>query len=138
MAFVRGNNLKMGDICIFELVRKCEMRVHILGAGKESIDGQSGKAMSNEFIPGRASTSHKNPEGLPKKPKGNSPKVHLKHITKLGVSGKKGSKTLQDIVTAEMKKRASSSKNSASSASRACNEKPGTFLAFSSKIQPFS
>lgn len=52
MAFVRGNGLKMGDICIFELVRKCEMRVHILGAGKEGIDGQSGKTISNGFTPG--------------------------------------------------------------------------------------
>ncbi|KAJ9674555.1 hypothetical protein PVL29_023850 [Vitis rotundifolia] len=124
MAFVRGNDLKMGDICIFELVRKCEMRVHILGAGKEGIDGQSGKTMSNGFTPGCAATSHKNPEGLPKKPKGNSSKVHLKHITKLGVSGKKGSKTHQDNVPNEMKKRGSSSKSSVGSASKACNEKP--------------
>ena len=75
-----------------------------------------------------AATSHKNPEGLPKKPKGNSSKVHLKHITKLGVSGKKGSKTHQDTVPNEMKKHGSSSKSSVSSASKACNEKPGKHL----------
>ena len=32
MAFVRGNDVKIGDICIFELVGKCEMLVHQIGA----------------------------------------------------------------------------------------------------------
>lgn len=29
MAFVRDNDIQMGDICIFELIGKCEMRVHV-------------------------------------------------------------------------------------------------------------
>ncbi|KAL2498316.1 B3 domain-containing transcription factor VRN1 [Abeliophyllum distichum] len=42
MAFVRDNDIQMGDICIFELIGKCEMRVHISGIGKKAIDGQNG------------------------------------------------------------------------------------------------
>ena len=33
MAFVRDNNINMGDVCIFELVGKCELRVYILRVG---------------------------------------------------------------------------------------------------------
>lgn len=47
MAFVRGNDVKMGDICMFELVGKSEMLVHISGVGKKGSDHQSGKAASN-------------------------------------------------------------------------------------------
>ncbi|CAK9178589.1 unnamed protein product [Ilex paraguariensis] len=43
LGFVRDNNLKMGDICIFELLRKCELRVQILRVGKEGLDCKSGK-----------------------------------------------------------------------------------------------
>lgn len=28
--FVRDNNLKLGDVCIFELISKDEMKVHVL------------------------------------------------------------------------------------------------------------
>ncbi|KAI3762906.1 hypothetical protein L1987_53348 [Smallanthus sonchifolius] len=38
MAFVRDNGIRMGDICIFELIGKCEMRVHITSVGKTAID----------------------------------------------------------------------------------------------------
>lgn len=38
IAFVRDNNIKMGDICIFELIGKCELRVHICGIGKTGLD----------------------------------------------------------------------------------------------------
>lgn len=47
MAFVRGNDVNFGDICIFELVGKREMRVHISGAGKNGFDHQGGEAMTN-------------------------------------------------------------------------------------------
>ncbi|KAL8523923.1 hypothetical protein ACS0TY_013760 [Phlomoides rotata] len=40
MAFVRDNDIQMGDICIFELVGKCEMRVHICGIGKKGLNYQ--------------------------------------------------------------------------------------------------
>nr|XP_043636926.1 B3 domain-containing protein Os01g0723500-like [Erigeron canadensis] len=38
MAFVRDNGIQMGDICIFELIGRCEMRVHISSAGKNIFD----------------------------------------------------------------------------------------------------
>ncbi|KAH6834547.1 hypothetical protein C2S53_011340 [Perilla frutescens var. hirtella] len=41
MAFVRDNDVQMGDICIFELVGKCEMRVHICGIGKKGLNYQN-------------------------------------------------------------------------------------------------
>ncbi|XP_047308895.1 B3 domain-containing protein Os11g0197600-like isoform X2 [Impatiens glandulifera] len=43
MAFVRGNVLQIGDICIFELVDRHEMRVHIWRFGTEVMDYQSEK-----------------------------------------------------------------------------------------------
>lgn len=46
-AFVRENDIQMGDICIFELVGKCEMRVHICAIGKNGLDYQNG-ITSNE------------------------------------------------------------------------------------------
>jgi hypothetical protein len=49
MAFVRGNDVKIGDICIFELVGKCEMLVHISWNGKKGLDHQSGAATPNEL-----------------------------------------------------------------------------------------
>lgn len=38
MSFVRDNGIQLGDICIFELVGKCELRVHITSVGKNGID----------------------------------------------------------------------------------------------------
>lgn len=35
MGFVRENGIQMGDICIFELVGSCEMRVHISSLGNQ-------------------------------------------------------------------------------------------------------
>lgn len=50
MAFVRGNGVEIGDVCIFELVGKCEMLVHISGSsGKKELDHQTGPATSNEL-----------------------------------------------------------------------------------------
>ncbi|XP_071733253.1 B3 domain-containing protein Os11g0197600-like [Rutidosis leptorrhynchoides] len=51
MAFVRDNDLKMGDICIFELIGTCEMRVHVSGVGKDfaDLDYQIENGSSNEL-----------------------------------------------------------------------------------------
>ncbi|RYR04226.1 hypothetical protein Ahy_B06g083856 [Arachis hypogaea] len=38
MAFVRGNNIKVGDVCIFELVHECELLVRIARGGKDLQD----------------------------------------------------------------------------------------------------
>lgn len=43
MAFVRGNGIKLEDICVFELVHKYEMRVHIL-AGHPTCNDNERKA----------------------------------------------------------------------------------------------
>lgn len=38
LAFVRDNNINVRDVCIFELVGKCEMRVNILRVRQEPLD----------------------------------------------------------------------------------------------------
>ncbi|XP_076913659.1 B3 domain-containing protein Os01g0723500-like [Bidens hawaiensis] len=52
MAFVRDNGIQIGDICIFELVGRCEMRVHITSVGKTSIgskgNGDFGELAADE------------------------------------------------------------------------------------------
>lgn len=58
MAFVRGNDVKIGDICIFELVGNCEMRVHISGVGKSGLDHQVGEAPSNELALITSTSNH--------------------------------------------------------------------------------
>ncbi|WJX15835.1 hypothetical protein P8452_05934 [Trifolium repens] len=47
MAFVRDNDLKVGDVCIFELVSHYVMQVYISGVGKEGFDYQNGHAKLN-------------------------------------------------------------------------------------------
>jgi hypothetical protein len=38
MDFVRGNSIKVGDVCIFELVQECEFRVRIIAeVGKDGL-----------------------------------------------------------------------------------------------------
>ncbi|KAK6939543.1 B3 DNA binding domain, partial [Dillenia turbinata] len=50
MGFVRGNDIKVGDTCIFELVGKCEMCVHVFEAGKKALDYQNGEVAGNELV----------------------------------------------------------------------------------------
>lgn len=49
MAFVRDNNIKIGDICMFELVGKCQMRVQISGVGHDVVNHQIGNPASNDL-----------------------------------------------------------------------------------------
>ncbi|KAL0438641.1 UNVERIFIED_CONTAM: putative B3 domain-containing protein [Sesamum latifolium] len=44
LSFVRDNNIDIGDICIFELVRKFELHVRILRVGNEGIVSHDGEA----------------------------------------------------------------------------------------------
>lgn len=44
LAFVRGNKIKKDDVCIFELVDKFEMRVHILRLGLEGVESETQKS----------------------------------------------------------------------------------------------
>ncbi|XP_009364120.2 B3 domain-containing protein Os01g0723500 isoform X1 [Pyrus x bretschneideri] len=83
MAFVRYNDIQLGDICTFELMRECEFRVHI----------QKGET-SSWLSPGLAVTTHKTIKCLSKKMKGNSPKVLSKSIRE--IADKLSSKKDQD------------------------------------------
>jgi len=51
MSFVRANNIKLGDVCVFELINDCELRVRVAEVDedglvsevqKEGIDHQNG------------------------------------------------------------------------------------------------
>ncbi|XVF63962.1 hypothetical protein PTKIN_Ptkin09bG0128700 [Pterospermum kingtungense] len=86
LGFVRSNEIKVGDVCIFEFVRKFELRVHILRVGKEDPDRQSGKAVPSLLIDRSDVT-------LPKKFIKNSSKVHSKSKS-VQVCDNKGSKML--------------------------------------------
>ncbi|XP_059636521.1 B3 domain-containing protein Os03g0620500-like isoform X2 [Cornus florida] len=129
MAFVRDNNIEMGDICIFELVRKCEMRVQIFGVGKRGVDCSSGKAGLKGLNNGCGATSHKISQCVPKKISHNA---NLQRKTMVEVSDKKESDHERLIKTKssheaafsnEKVKHDSASKRSAYSQSKACNGK---------------
>ncbi|KAK7383090.1 hypothetical protein VNO78_28758 [Psophocarpus tetragonolobus] len=96
MAFVRGNNIKIGDICIFELVHECELRVRIAGVGKDGLDCQVGKVAINNPSAGHAVTSRCMPM---------NPKINSKCISKVDLSDKKWSKMGQEtVLSADLKK----------------------------------
>ncbi|RHN77375.1 putative transcription factor B3-Domain family [Medicago truncatula] len=40
---VRANSIKIGDVCIFELIDESELRVRIAEVGKDGLDYQVGK-----------------------------------------------------------------------------------------------
>ncbi|CAJ1972635.1 unnamed protein product [Sphenostylis stenocarpa] len=89
MAFVRGNNIKVGDICIFELVHEGELRVHIAGVGKDGLDCQVGRVTISKPSAGHAGT----PRYMPM-----NPKVNSKCIRKVDLSDKKWPKIGQETV----------------------------------------
>ncbi|KAI4316759.1 hypothetical protein L6164_024707 [Bauhinia variegata] len=93
MAFVRGNNIKIGDICIFELVQECELRVRIVGAGKDGLDCQCGKLAITGPSVGHAFASHKT-----SKYTSMDPKFKSKCVRKVDLSDKKWSKVGQEAV----------------------------------------
>lgn len=129
MAFVRSNDIKMGDICIFELVHKLELRVFILRVGKDSSDNQSGKVSSNGANIECAANSHKI-ETFQKKSRKNSLKVHSKLIKKVELCDKKGYKKSQVASFAnQIRKHGNAIKGSSSallcSLSRTGNENQG-------------
>jgi hypothetical protein len=41
--FVRGNDIQVGNVCIFELIRENELRVRIAEVGKDGLDFQDEK-----------------------------------------------------------------------------------------------
>lgn len=141
MAFVRYNDIKIGDICIFELVAECEFHVHIRRVGKEGVDCQSGKVTSSRLGAGHGVTSHKSFKALPKKMRGNSSKVHMKSIKMLDVSDKKVSKKLLEAAFPnDTKKHGSTSKTLTkvvlSSQSKAASKKMGKGSNYLLRILP--
>lgn len=100
MAFVRGNNIKIGDICIFELVHECELRVRIVGVGKDGIDCEVGKLAFSKPLAGHSINSHRTSRYML-----NKPKVNSKCIGKVDLSDKKWSKMGQDAVLSADKKK---------------------------------
>ncbi|KAJ0085167.1 hypothetical protein Patl1_09047 [Pistacia atlantica] len=121
LAFVRSNEIKMGDVCIFELVRKCEFCVHIRRVGKEDPHSQNEEvALSGSHV-GSAATSYKKFDGLSKTVK-NSLKIHSKCMKKVQLCGTKESKTC------DIQNHVSATRNSSCAAlcaqSKTTNEKP--------------
>ncbi|KAA0057171.1 hypothetical protein IC582_007543 [Cucumis melo] len=110
MAFVRGNDINMGDICVFELVRDCELRVHIFRVGKEISEDQSGNGSFNRLGAGHAVIPRKALKGLPKKMNGNSHKVHSKRSKRIEVLDKKCLKSWQEPFCNDAKKHSSAKK----------------------------
>ncbi|XAR64082.1 hypothetical protein NMG60_11024288 [Bertholletia excelsa] len=107
MAFVRDNDINEGDVCIFELVGKCELRVYILRVGKARLlECHNGKSAVKGLANGHASTSRKISECLPKKIRGDARKVHSNQI----ISDKKSSH-LEEIFTSRKYQEASDHKD---------------------------
>ena len=92
MAFVRGNNIAVGDICIFELVHEGELLVRITGAGKDLVDPVGKLAFSNPSA-GHAITCHKTSRYMSV-----NPKVSSKCIRNVDLSDKKWSRIGQEAV----------------------------------------
>ncbi|KAG4953493.1 hypothetical protein AAZX31_14G076600 [Glycine max] len=104
MAFIRGNNIKVGDICIFELVRECELRVRIAEVGKDGRDCQVGNVAMTRPSAGHAVSS---------KCMSMNPKVNSKCIRKVDLSDKKWSKIGQEtILSIDLKKSSRASNTS--------------------------
>ncbi|KAJ1419765.1 DNA-binding barrel domain superfamily [Sesbania bispinosa] len=100
MAFVRGNNIKVGDICIFELIHECELRVHIAGVGRDGIGCQDEKLAFSMPNAGHAVTCHKTSGYMPM-----NPKVSSKCISKVDLPEKKWTKVGQEaVLSADLKK----------------------------------
>lgn len=92
IAFVRANNIKVGDICIFELIHECELRVRIAEVGKDGLDCQVGKLAFSMPSAEHATTCRKTSRYKP------NPKFCSKYINKADASDKKGPKIGQEAV----------------------------------------
>ncbi|XP_027189765.1 B3 domain-containing protein Os01g0723500-like isoform X2 [Cicer arietinum] len=93
MAFVRGNNIKVGDVCIFELIRECELRVRVAEVGKDGLDCQVGKLAFSMLSTGHDVACNKTSKYKPK-----NPKVSSKCRNKVDLFDKKISKIGQEAV----------------------------------------
>ncbi|XP_024631138.1 uncharacterized protein [Medicago truncatula] len=117
--FVRGNSLKIGDVCIFELIGECELRVRINEVGKDGLDSQVGKLACRLDV-----ASHKTSRFMPKKHK-----ISSKCCAEVDLLDKKLSEICQEAaLSSELKKsvRASNTSKKAglSPKSKASHKKP--------------
>lgn len=110
MAFVRGNDISMGDICVFELVRDCELRVHIFRVGKEISEDQSGKGTLGRLGASHTVIPRKVLKGLPKKMNGSSHKIHSKRSKAIETPDKKSLKSWQEPLCNDARKHSSAKK----------------------------
>lgn len=85
LSFVRDNNIDLGDICIFELVRKCELRVRVLRVEKEG-NGYSSKVVHEELGADYAEIS-----GCKSRKVGANSKLCSQRVAKAMTYDKKGS-----------------------------------------------
>jgi len=120
--FVRGNSLKVGDVCIFELIGDCELRVRIAEVGKDGLDCQVGKSIVSAR---HDVASHKTSTYMPKKRK-----ISSKCSEKVDLLDKKLSEICQEaVLSSELKKsgRASNTSKKAglSPKSKAAHKKSG-------------
>jgi len=125
MAFVRGNSIKVGDVCIFELIRECELRVRIAEVGKDGLDCQVGKLACSMLSARHDVASHNTSRFMPKKPK-----VSSKCRMKVDLSDKRLSKIGQEaVLSIEFKKSGraatTSKKMGLSPKSKAAHKKTG-------------
>ncbi|CAJ2675508.1 unnamed protein product [Trifolium pratense] len=100
--FVRDNGIKVGDVCIFELIRECELRVHIAEVGKDGLDSQIEKLASSMLSARCDVACHKTSRYMPKNPKTNS--MCRNKVDKVDLSNKKLSKIGQGAALSILKK----------------------------------
>ncbi|KAF8024274.1 LOW QUALITY PROTEIN: hypothetical protein BT93_F1463 [Corymbia citriodora subsp. variegata] len=115
MAFVRANGIELEDVCVFELVHKCEMRVHILGAAQGGPECQSVKKALTWLDVRNTTALHAGRESVSKKRKRKSTKVSSQIVEKV-------KRMLQEASSSDMKKHAGTIKSS-SNASKTSNGK---------------
>jgi hypothetical protein len=125
--FVRGNGIKVGDVCIFELIRKCELRVHIVEVGKDGLDSQIEKVASSMLTARHDVACHKTSKYMPK-----NPKVSSTCRNKVDLSNKKSSKIGQGAALSILKKYSRASNTSKKMGicpkSKAVHKKLGKFF----------
>lgn len=108
MAFVRANSIKLEDVCVFELVHKCEMRVHIL-AGPTCSDNE--RRASNVLAVISSEILQEDSDGIKRK-KRKSMEVNSQVLGKVKKLNKKRVKTSLEGSPTGMKKHTSASKSS--------------------------
>ncbi|GAB4839379.1 hypothetical protein Ancab_028903 [Ancistrocladus abbreviatus] len=119
-AFVRDNSIKIEDVCIFELIGNCEMRVRILRLGLEGLEGEKGGI--NRCAVGCSAFSSKTAENVLTKPKDNDPQGSSEGTEKLQICDQREAnmsmmtETLQEAALPPEMKDATSSKSSVSPA----------------------